>query len=78
MIGNPIIGDKIYGKNKINSFIKNSKENKIQLLLKNFQRHALHAYLLGFYHPKSKKYLEFRSKLPLDFSNLLKFLSKYY
>ena len=77
-IGNPIVGDKIYGKNKINSFLKNTKENNKNLLLKNFQRHALHAYLLCFYHPKSNEYLEFRSKLPLDFSNLLNFLSKYY
>ena len=76
-IGNPIIGDKVYGRNKINKFKKNTKNLNKFLILKNFQRHALHAYMLGFKHPKTNKYIEFKSKLPHDFSYLLNNISKY-
>ena len=76
-IGNPIVGDKIYGKNKTNSFSKIKDNHNQFLLLKNFNRQALHAYFLGFKHPKTQKYMEFKSDLPLDFSNLLNYLSKY-
>ncbi len=76
-IKNPIIGDKIYGKNKANKYSKNNTYYKRFLLLKNFSRQALHAHILGFIHPSTKKYMEFKSKLPEDMSNLLEFLVKY-
>ena len=76
-IGNPIVGDKVYGIKKINYFRKNKENHNKFLVLKNFKRHALHAYLLGFYHPSKKEFLEFKCDLPADFSNLLKYLSKY-
>ena len=76
-IGNPLVGDKIYGRNKIRLFAKDKKNYNKFLLLKNFQRQALHAYFLGFEHPKDKRYMEFKSNLSLDLSNLLNNLSKY-
>ena len=36
----------------------------------------LHAYLIGFMHPKTGEYLEFESELPEDFSNVLTRLRK--
>ena len=76
-INSPIIGDKLYGKNKISKFSKN-KENIDQFyLLSKFQRQALHAYCLGFLHPISKKYIEFQSEFPKDMKNLLDLLVKY-
>jgi len=76
-INNPIVGDKLYGKNKINKFAKNKETFNKFLILKNFQRQALHAYHIGFIHPVTKKYLEFESKFPEDLKNLLDLLVKY-
>jgi len=76
-INSPIVGDKIYGKNKMNKFGKDHITFNKFLILKNFDRQALHAHHLGFCHPKSKKYLEFNSNLPEDMQNLLDFVVKY-
>ena len=76
-IGNPLVGDKVYGRKKI-KFNKKCKNNQHKLLiLRNFERQALHARMLGFKHPRSNKYMEFNSKLPQDFSILLDNISKY-
>ena len=74
-INNNIVGDKVYGKKKINK--KNDSKLIEKLLLSNFNRQALHAYFLGFNHPRSNKYIEFTSVFPPDFDELLKHLSKY-
>ena len=76
-ISSPIVGDKIYGKNKMNKFGKDQNHFNKFLILKNFDRQALHANHLGFYHPKSNKYLKFNSNLPEDMQNLLDFVVKY-
>ena len=76
-INNPIVGDKLYGKNKINKFGKNKETFNKFLILKNFKRQALHAYHIGFTHPFTKKYLEFESEFPEDLKNLLDLLVKY-
>ena len=71
--GNPILGDRSYGKSKkkfknIDLFI----EKKIN----NFNRQALHAKNLGFIHPSTKKYVFFEAKRPKDFDDLVKILNK--
>ena len=71
--GNPILGDKSYGKSKkrfktINPVI----EKKIN----NFNRQALHAKSLGFVHPKTKKEVFFEAQRPDDFDILIKNLKK--
>lgn len=76
-INSPLIGDKVYGKSKINQFGKNKAIFTKFLILKNFSRHALHAYHLGFKHPKTNKYIEFNSNLPMDMQNLLNLIVKY-
>jgi len=76
-IGYPLIGDKHYGKNKTSKFSKDKKNFNKFLLLKNFPRQALHAYLIGFTHPTSKKKLEFKSELPEDMLKLLEYIFKY-
>ena len=76
-INSPIVGDKIYGKNKISQYgLDKNNFNKF-LILKNFPRQALHATHLGFYHPILKKHVEFNSKLPQDMENLSNLLIKY-
>ncbi|MBI04630.1 MAG: RNA pseudouridine synthase [Pelagibacteraceae bacterium] len=73
----PLVGDKLYGKSKIDQYTKDKKNLSKSMILKNFNRHALHAFHLSFYHPKKKKILKFNSSLPRDMSDLLKFLLKY-
>lgn len=67
----PLIGDKVYKTNKISKFSQNKDTFNKYLILKNFSRHALHAYHLGFKHPKTNKYIEFNSSMPNDMQNLL-------
>ena len=71
--GNPILGDKSYGKTK-------RKFKKIDLSLEkkinNFKRQALHAKSLGFVHPKTKKEVFFEARRPNDFETLIKKLKK--
>ena len=71
-LGNPIIGDPVYGK-KFKRSVFHSDESTF---LTGFERQALHATSLGFNHPISEEYVEFKVKPPEDFSNLLRYLSK--
>ena len=73
----PIIGDKVYGKSKINQFGKDKNTFNKFMILKNFNRQALHAYHLGFDHPVSKKRMNFDIEIPEDFKNLIELLLKY-
>ena len=73
----PIIGDKIYGKSKINQFGKDKNTFNKFMILKNFERQALHAYHLGFDHPTLKKRVNFDIEIPDDFKNLIELLLKY-
>jgi 23S rRNA pseudouridine1911/1915/1917 synthase len=76
-MGHPIIGDPVYGRaHKKNS--KKHKNNKYRLvseearrLMSSFSRQALHAYYLGFEHPKTKKRLFFETILPSDMKSLI-------
>ena len=72
--GNPLIGDKKYGKKKMN-FKKINQQFK--QMLNNFNRQALHAKSLGLIHPKKNTFLNFESKLPHDFKKILDFLDKF-
>ena len=73
----PIVGDKIYGKSKINQYGKDKKTFNKFMILKNFERQALHAYHLGFDHPSTGKRVNFDVDLPEDFKNLMELLLKY-
>lgn len=54
-IGHPVVNDPVYGRKKL---IDETGQ-------------CLHAYLLGFNHPKTGEYLEFTSELPDCFTNIL-------
>ena len=71
--GNPILGDKAYGKSK-KKFKKINEE--IEKKINNFNRQALHAKSLGFIHPKTGKEIFFEAKRPIDFDILIKSLKK--
>ncbi len=71
--GNPILGDKSYGKLK-KKFKK--IDPKIENQINNFNRQALHAKNLSFVHPSSKKEIFFEAERPEDFDVLIKSLNK--
>jgi 23S rRNA pseudouridine1911/1915/1917 synthase len=71
--GNPILGDKSYGKTK-KKFKKINPD--IEKQINNFNRQALHAKSLGFIHPSTKKELFFEAKRPKDLDQLIKNLKK--
>ena len=71
--GNPIIGDKSYGKSK-KKFKK--IDPNIEKKINSFNRQALHAKSLGFFHPLTKKEVFFEAKRPIDFDTLIKNLEK--
>ena len=58
-IGHPLVGDELYG----------SRKNNL-----GFAGQALHAYLLGFVHPRSGEKLRFESPLPEEFQKELELL----
>ena len=72
--GNPILGDRSYGKTK--KKVKKIDPN-IEKKINNFNRQALHAKSLGFVHPSSKKEIFFEAKRPKDFEELIKNLEKF-
>ena len=71
--GNPILGDKSYGKFK--KKFKNINAN-LEKSISNFNRQALHAQSLGFVHPKSGNQVFFEATRPDDFAKLVKILKK--
>ena len=71
--GNPILGDKSYGKTK--KKFKNIDKN-IEKIINNFNRQALHAKSLAFIHPRTNKEIFFEAKRPKDFDILVKSLYK--
>lgn len=59
--GYPLLGDEVYGK----------KDTKFKT-----KGQMLHAKTLGFIHPTTKEYIEFSSKLPKEFQNVIDILEK--
>ena len=67
-----LLGDKQYGKKNI-KFKKINKDFLNKLLALDGQ--ALHAQTLEFIHPTKKKWVSFKSKLPIDFKKTLDLLN---
>ena len=70
--GTSLLGDKQYGKKNI-KFKKINKDFFNNLSALNGQ--ALHAQTLEFIHPTKKKWVSFKSKLPIDFKKTLDLLN---
>ncbi len=73
--GNNILGDKKY-KKKYKKF-KNI-DTSIEKLINGLERQFLHAKVLGFIHPSSRKKLEFSANLPKELEKILKKLRNSY
>ena len=66
-IGHPVLGDKTYGKKT-----ELAKGNRKII----FPRQMLHAELLGFIHPATGEYMEFRSAIPQDMTETIALLKE--
>lgn len=62
-MGCPIVKDDLYGAGKKINLIKNKEHREI---VQSIPRFALHARELGFEHPKTKEYLNFKTDWPED------------
>jgi 23S rRNA pseudouridine1911/1915/1917 synthase len=71
-MGHPLISDSSYGGDKIRymSHMANFK-SFVENMFRICPRQALHAFSLGFEHPKSKEWVYFERKLPSDMEDLL-------
>ena len=71
-MGHPLISDASYGGDKIRymSTMANYKQF-VDNMFKVCNRQALHAYSLGFDHPKTGEWKQFTSDFPADFTGLL-------
>jgi 23S rRNA pseudouridine1911/1915/1917 synthase len=68
-IGHPVVGDPVYG-----GQLGRRLRGPAAVFPGGLDHQALHAYLIGFKHPRSHKLLRFQSELPLYFNELNSFL----
>jgi 23S rRNA pseudouridine1911/1915/1917 synthase len=67
-VGHPLLGDDAYGRGfRTKAALLNGPA---QEALAGLGRQALHAHRLGFAHPETGEYVEFRSELPADLARL--------
>lgn len=71
-LGHPLIGDTLYGggPRRVRG-VTDSIQQSVTVL----GRQALHAFLIGFVHPKYGDRFMFRSKLPMDINQLVRILN---
>jgi 23S rRNA pseudouridine1911/1915/1917 synthase len=72
-IGHPVVGDPVYGRRRLSG---KGKKDGIIGKLEAFPRQALHAGELKFIHPRTKKTMRFKAKLPEDMKKLMKAMEK--
>lgn len=70
-IGHPLVGDPTYGGRK--QLSAKVSENAKKFIM-NFNRQALHAYELGFIHPKTGEEMLFEAPVPADMVDLIELL----
>src|SRR5262249_26053673 len=70
-IGHPLIGDATYGRSRQSPRPRSPTEKTAFETATLFPRQALHAGVLGFFHPTEQKTMRFESPWPPDFSNLV-------
>ncbi len=73
-IGHPLIGDATYGRSRQAPRAKTPAQKTAYDAAAIFPRQALHAGVLGFFHPTRQAKLRFESPWPADFADLVKVL----
>jgi 23S rRNA pseudouridine1911/1915/1917 synthase len=69
-MGYPILGDPVYGR-KGGTHRMTARYAALQAVFKNAQRQMLHAFMIGFRHPRDGRALSFQAPLPEDMNGLL-------
>jgi 23S rRNA pseudouridine1911/1915/1917 synthase len=72
-IGCHLVGDDVYEKPKKSNVLL---PNDVKKYVNSFPRQALHAYSLGFIHPRTKEFLSFCADFPSDLKELVETLKK--
>jgi 23S rRNA pseudouridine1911/1915/1917 synthase len=70
-LGHPLIGDQVYGRARKPPHAKTDAEEHAYSAAAKFPRQALHAWLLGFQHPRTHQQMRFESRWPADFAALV-------
>jgi len=68
----PVVGDEVYGSGRDN----NIQDPQLRARIRKLNRQFLHAGELGFHHPRTGEWLDFKAPLPPDLSELLTFLDE--
>jgi len=68
-IKHPVVGDQVYGQNRIKA--PDTKNKEKQELLKLVKRQMLHAWRIRLCHPSTKKTMEFEAPVPGDMAELI-------
>ncbi len=71
--GHPLVGDEVYGGGGRLAAIR---DPHLRTLIRELDRQALHAKVLGFIHPATGEYLEFDTELPEDMARIIEYLEK--
>ncbi len=74
-VGHPVVGDRLYGGT---GRVKSVRDTALRARLAAFPRQALHAWQIGFIHPRQNRVLEFTAPLPEDMQSLLDYLTSRY
>jgi len=72
--GHTVVGDALYGRTPTRVLRMLSCEQKAEF--SRFTRHALHAYVLGFLHPRTQEEMYFQNDLPHEINDLCEILKK--
>lgn len=74
-IGYPLLGDPVYGSPQKAAVLLKQRNNQQKAMIEIFNRQALHAYELGFIHPKTQQMIKVQAPLAEDMQNLIDILT---
>jgi 23S rRNA pseudouridine1911/1915/1917 synthase len=75
-LGSPVLGDPVYGVRPV-CVGRNLFPENIEAAILGVKRQMLHAWVLGFNHPHSRKWLQFEAGLPIDFKQIIEILEPF-
>ncbi len=67
-MGHPVVGDKVYGGRRERKVAVSGQRSAVSMAA---ERQLLHAWKLGFFHPRTNEWMEFEAPLPADFTRWL-------
>jgi len=74
-LGHPVVADPLYGNPRLE---RGRSDTRLEGLIRELDRHFLHARLLGFEHPETGEYLELQAPMPPELQTILDYLDTKY